>query len=768
MIDFLAIYGKNNREIDGGIISHFTGKKVEYATFAYKNAGYIVSQKRDRFFMFAVDDHAEKSLGRLEGEILSFFDGNITQDEFLTDISSLSPLLRSGETDHSEIFGIYCYGEVSKHGQNHIHRDVLGNYPLFIAYNDNLTAISNNPYFAAQALYGKDWQKYKNIYALSNVAMKGEIVDNEMTFKGVYYVPQNAGIEIDTKNNVSFYSLIENMYYPMTDEEWNGRLDAARGQMVKFLKSYTAGKIAGGNITGGFDSRVLLALTIEADIHKDVLYTILGYEDHPDVIIAKQIAQAFGLNLTRIETAVPASDKNVIPSSFEQTLRQYSSVAATIEFNEHWLGRIVGLWDFKQRKQEKTARNLLMGVAGEMFRGFYSPYFANKNIPNAKIGAPERELLMKDRNQNPQRFTQKGNEYFKKIYERLFNSFEDLYSNDLIYTRCRCLQFAAGLKRKNNNWFCAIGYNSWLHRLAMIQPPEKRVCSDIPFRLIEKSAPQLLYFPFDSKSWKYTAYAHRSDAERFTQINPVENSVNRPLPSGANAAAQIRFLLENNIGLDNSVFEVYDEKWVCSAIAEAKLQIGGKKPVSVWQLIPIINLYGASLFMQNKEGNLSAGCSAAAPLELNSVSKIKPLYTPNKNWYREPAQQVLQNGELCFERRKVFRQSDHNTLSDFEKFIFALDIKSSEQNTKLKEIENSRQWHINAKKKIEAEKNALAAECETLKSKLADTNALQLKQTNIKQKYKNHKIPKLLGKIICWFIPKRKNRHRFMKKHVKK
>jgi hypothetical protein len=76
MVDFLAIYGKNNCEIDGGIISYFRDKPIEYATFAYQNANYIVSPKRDRFFLFATDKQPEKSFGRLEDR-LSFFDGNI-------------------------------------------------------------------------------------------------------------------------------------------------------------------------------------------------------------------------------------------------------------------------------------------------------------------------------------------------------------------------------------------------------------------------------------------------------------------------------------------------------------------------------------------------------------------------------------------------------------------------------------------------------------------------------------------------------------------
>jgi hypothetical protein len=653
---------------------------------------------------------------------LSFFDGNITQDEFITDIRRLSPLLGLNETDHSEIFGFYCYGEVSESGENHIHRDVLGNYPLFIAYNDNVTAISNNPYLAAQALYGAHWQKHKNIYALGNVVMNGEIADNEMTFKSVYCVPQNAGIMISEKNDVLFYSMINNMYYPMRDEEWNGHLDETRKQMVRFLKNYAGGSEVGGNITGGYDSRVLLALTIEAGIHQNISYTVNGYEDHPDVIIAKQIAKHFGLNLTRIDSVIQDADKNIIKTSFEKTLEQYASVAGTISFNERWIGSISSeISKLQQNQQAKIARNLLMGVAIEQCRGYFSLHLLDGGVANKSIGSNERKHLLSDRTTHTDRYTQKANEYFINIYNRTIDSFDELYSVDLLLNRIRLPQFHAGLNRKNRNWFCALGYNSWLHRLAMIQAPEKRAVADIPFRLIEQSAPELLYFPFASKSWKYTAFAHRTDAEQFLQIKPVENTANRPLPSGSNLTDQICFLIENNIELDSSIFEVFDEKWFYNAVSDAKLQIAGQKPIARLQLAQIIDIYGASLFMQNKEGNLSVNCAVPVPFYTQKlVSQINPLYTPNKNWYTEPAEQVLRNGELCFGRWKVFLQSDHNRLSDHEKFIFALDMEHGKFETKLKETENARQWYINTIKKIESEKNALRAEYDKLKSEFAN------------------------------------------------
>jgi asparagine synthetase B (glutamine-hydrolysing) len=266
------------------------------------------------------------------------------QNNFNTKIRKLQPILEMGQYDHSEIFGIYTYGIFSEKGENHIHRDVLGNYPLFIGYNKNLTAISSNPYLVAQAIYGNDFLNHKNVMAVANIIASGEIANNQTTFSDVYKVPQNSGIKIDVKNFVSFYSLVDDMYYPMSDSEWNARLYRESEKMVQFLKYYIkTAPLVGGHITGGFDSRVLLSLSLQAGITKDVVYTVRGSPDHPDVIIAKQIAEHFGLNLI-VQDVTPPKDTNdeIIKSSFEKTLTNFSDTAGTNVFTERWMVQILG------------------------------------------------------------------------------------------------------------------------------------------------------------------------------------------------------------------------------------------------------------------------------------------------------------------------------------------------------------------------------------------------------------------------------------------
>jgi hypothetical protein len=621
------------------------------------------------------------------------------QNNFNTDIRKLQPIFGAGQSDHSEIFGIYIFGIFSEKGENHIHRDVLGNYPLFIGYNKNLTAISNNPYLVAQAIYGNDFLNHKNIWALANIVASGEIADNQTTFSDVYRVPQNSGIKIDLKNSVSFYSLVDDMYYPMSDSEWNARLDRESEKMVQFLKHYikTAPSV-GGNITGGFDSRVLLSLSLQAGITKDVVYTVKGYPDHPDVIIAKQIAEHFGLNLI-VQDVTPPKDINdeIIKNSFEKTLANFSNTAGTNAFTERWMGTISGMIAALKQNNTPVPRTLLTGSSIEMFRGYHSLHFLDHGITNLQI-TEYKELfdnIISPLNQK--RFTEKTISYFNNSYMKIFKSFDETYSNDLVLMQLRLPQFHGGLSRKNNNWFSTIGFNSWLHRLSMIQAPEKRAATDIPFKIIEKYAPDLLYFPFDRKTWHYLAYTHRTDADKILAVKPVENVNNFPLPSSSNILSQIKYLLENKIEFEKSIYEVFDKQWLDEVHNRAQKMISGAEMVNPWHLVSLVNVYGISLFMQNREENLSADCPKPTRLDYNTLARIENLYTPPPA-YSEPAEQVLQSGALLFQKKKVFTQNDHNHLTDHERFIFDLDIQACSAKTKNEELTRKLNWERCRKK----------------------------------------------------------------------
>lgn len=144
---------------------------------------------------------------------------------------------------------------------------------------------------------------------------------------------------------------------------------------------------------------------------------------------------------------------------------------------------------------------------------------------------------------------------------------------------------------------------------------------------------------------------------------------------------QIKYLLENKTEFDKSIYEVFDKQWLDEVCNHAQKMVSGAETVNAFHLVPLVNVYGASLFMQNREENLSADCPKTTRLDYNNLARIENLYTPPLA-YSEPAEQVSQSGALLFQKKKVFTQNDHNHLTDQERFIFDLDIQACLAKTK--------------------------------------------------------------------------------------
>ncbi|GHV12795.1 hypothetical protein FACS189491_06520 [Spirochaetia bacterium] len=677
MLDFLLIYSRENHLIPDNVCDLFIDKQIKECMFNYRESYYFLSKNRRRLAVFCTTDlysHAACS----DNKGINFFDGILIQEEACTDIRTIKPILEGGITDHSEVFGNYCYGLFSEDGINHIHGTILATYALFIGFSDNITVISNNPHMAAHAIYGDSYKDYKNIRNTAWIPVIGSTKDLSTAYDNVFLFPQNSGVSIDNNNTVSFYSLCNTLYYKMSTDEWNEHFNRTYQKLLKFLSLYykkgLENKIC-GEITGGFDSRVTLALSIEAGIHKNIPWHVIGYKDHPDVIIARSIAKKYGLTLNCHEPQSYTMDE--IESYYNVGLMMLHKTAGMLQFSE--------AWGFSE---EYRTPFLVSGIAGEMFHGYNSRHVVvdegrdNTLVNNSDIEYYFDHQLYSSKNS----LNMKVLEYYHTKFMNAYKSFEELYSLDLIHYRTRAPQFHGGLPIKTIHPFnCTLGYNSWLHRLAMIEAPELRASCDIPFKLIEKSTPGLLYIPFGNKTWPFFAYANHKDREKISAIKPVKNIKKRFTSVGIYHLEKMKLLLHHNIQLHDSIYEIYNENFINQIRSDSVSMVSGKMKTNKNTLSQMLDIYGISLFMNHQEIPPNSGeniPAANAALPLNYLTKISGIYTPEKTCYQEPAKQVIDNGELCFQESKVFCRGDHNQLSTEEKRQFSLQIKIKPWNIK--------------------------------------------------------------------------------------
>jgi hypothetical protein len=674
MLDFLMIYSKNNSPLPFNKVDPFINNQIKECLFDYRQGCCFFSARKDRFAIFC-STSIEAHLTLINEKGINFFDGIIIQDEACIDIRTLKPILDNGAADHSDVFGNYCYGFFSENGTNHVHGGVLGQYPLFIGFSTEFTVISNNPHLAAYAIHGKEYQYHKNIMAQGWILSALSIKELSTSYDDVYFFPQNAGVVIDENNFVSFYSLCNDLYYPMGMDEWNENFHTTYSKLLNFLFLYYTEGLKhgiGAEITGGFDSRATLALAIQAGIHKNIEWTVQGYGEHPDVVIAKSIASEFGLNLRWYQPKEFSLDK--IESSFEASLMNIHKTAGMTQYSEVW------------SLQNDSKPFMLTGVAGEMFRGYRSLHLAEKGCGNTIIGENEREFLFDEELALPKNcFNPGAFEYYHNKLMGVFKSFDELYSFDLVYCRTRQPQFHGGLYlRSLFPHICCIGYNSWLHRLSMIEAPELRASNDIGFRLIENSTPGLLYFPLDRAKWSYLAYSHSKHAKKIRTLKSYKNKI-----TGKTAIyfpEQLKFLFHgSNVRIHDSVYQIFNEKYIKQLLSDSVKMINNDKAVDVNMLAKAIDVMGVSAFLNNQE--LSPVSGKQPPTQHTHLDQFNNnflcgcisgshIYSPPLI-YKEPAKQVIDNMEMCFQRNKVFRSEDHNMLAIEEQRRFASQVKKN-------------------------------------------------------------------------------------------
>jgi hypothetical protein len=78
-----------------------------------------------------------------------------------------------------------------------------------------------------------------------------------------------------------------------------------------------------------------------------------------------------------------------------------------------------------------------------------------------------------------------------------------------------------------------------------------------------------------------------------------------------------------------------------------------------------IDIMGASIFLNNQDispVSSHANLSIDGKFLQNHVKESPAIYNPPYQIYKEPAKQVIDNAELCFQKNKVYHSSDHNTL----------------------------------------------------------------------------------------------------------
>jgi hypothetical protein len=585
MFDFLVIDSKiplMNDEIAWLVDS----ERNLQASFIYTQKVYHISPDKKRLLICVAHDLADHvAISGQKKYVL--FDGMVFQENEIRD--KVTTVDFSALNNPEDDFGKFMYGEYCDKGKMYFRSDALALYPLYVGVSDTVTSVSNSEHFSAQAIFQKNYlQKRNHIPALATALLNNRPPSLETSYIGVQYLPRNAAVIIEGDGiQPSFCTLVRDQYKPISEGEREDQLSEIAEKSVQFVSAFYRFGVNNGNITAGFDSRVVVAMLLKAGIAEDINFDVQGYDDHPDVIVANTIADRFNLKL---KVSAPATSGN-ITDSFDIALGKYIQYGGQFSFPECWMSVSRGGAVLSENKHKWALFN---GLPGEWFRPHEATdRFVNKTFAPNRIIDDAREILSQF-NFRLDAVSENIRNKWGHEYREHFAHTDELYSVD--FYRELSNRYWFGGQSHKNDLAVTIGSNYRLHRLAYCQAPEKRATMEITNRLIESACPELLEIPFENNNFCWTVTHKKTPHLIF--LSPVMNTANSTLPSHSYTEIQLRHLFGTK-KINPLIFEYLDNVYLESLIAMSMGFLRGSNDMPVFDQFQMVALWGLSLFFDN-------------------------------------------------------------------------------------------------------------------------------------------------------------------------
>ena len=207
----------------------------------------------------------------------------------------------------------YVNVRIDRYGRGKIEQDPLGLHPLYMGVNRDATFLSNDPHRIAEALSLVRGSSVSKCLSLSAYLVSGERpIGFKTGFEGIECTPYATRLEIDSTHGVEYFSqppLWSSDWDVLDRREVDSVIEFCATEMAERLRTWVenAQRKPTLPLTGGYDSRLVLALAIEAGILHSVNVVTRGNVEHPDVLTAAELTKRLRVD-HNIAASKPSSD----------------------------------------------------------------------------------------------------------------------------------------------------------------------------------------------------------------------------------------------------------------------------------------------------------------------------------------------------------------------------------------------------------------------------------------------------------------------------
>lgn len=385
-------------------------------------------------------------------------------------------------------------------GDIRIHTDVGGMHSVY--YNDGI--VTNRLHLAKQVIKSVDWASaYTSMHSNSMFSQQFSVTETPVS--GVRLLPP--GWCICFSNNVEICSTWESAgsdYSPLSPDEYQKLISDAAQEIVNNVTAIVdAGFHVVCDVTGGKDSRILLAAVVAADRVSEVSFNTKYSEssalanatvDAKSAIQKKVLDRDIATGLVRRYGGVFSRDFSPIDFYQETTEERLNSRRSQLFGSYHFvqLAQLNGITPIFNKPVVR-----MMGGCGETYRDYYQPSF----LPNGDMAYDGKNII--------NLIEEKSNHALKDFYfENSKNKFIETFNSlpgytvgdklDSHYLRFRNrFHFGANLSRNSLSFNISPIFSPYLIKATRGLPSEEKSTGRVLFDVTKELCEELPYIHYD-------------------------------------------------------------------------------------------------------------------------------------------------------------------------------------------------------------------------------------------------------------------------------
>ena len=505
-----------------------------------------------------------------------------------------------------ELYGSYTLVRLADDDTGYVAADPFGIGLLYRGDTPDVTVVSSRADVVAAAIT-RSGPPARDLTTMGWLPFFGYPIGDGTGFEGVKALPQATYLALEpggarTKTwRPRWWTFTDQEQPPDVDDLAELVLEDVRNNLRSISRLSPSRPIL--NLSGGKDSRLILASAVSAGLHHDLSYTAFGLPANGDAILAHLLASRYGLDLTYTGTRTASMSAE----TFERRLRAHVFQNSAL----------FGVWDL-QGANHATQVVRLTGALGELFRSHYAP---NRTLSTEqevtdffvhRVSFDPAGLL------KPDAAISYRSLVLNWVNEQLEAGVLPEDVPDLFYLQHRVHRWLGANYEVASLAPQALPLKSLLGlRAAFCLRHSTRRTGRLLFEAMRRAEPELTKVPLEGKAWDPDVYSHLPDAEDYAAMRAFQ-------PPAVEAATlwqdeswpAIREVFRDRLSSpSNPIFSILDYRRVHDAV-EGRLKLP-----ALGQRVALFATLGAAVWLSSEEQELRFSSS---PVPNGSASARRP------------------------------------------------------------------------------------------------------------------------------------------------